>query len=227
MVSVYVWCEDSGSGYMFWREIFGIVCPGAIVESKPGNSRLRREVGRIQPDGNEYYILIDTAADNPDVLRELMKVRRDAAVKPNVKLIEVHCFEYVLLSFERLEQWVFAAQDELKDKRRQLLDARRFAVSGGSARDLEQFKAAFPYALSHNSEQICAQLLYEITRNTGFETDKGSLGPCFTNDCCSWAGRKSDDICGLDFEQLSAFEKKRQLIEYSILKPVLARKGLI
>ena len=33
-------------------------------------------------------------------------------------------------------------------------------------------------------------MLFAITRNTGFETDKGTLGACFTVDCCDWSERQ-------------------------------------
>ena len=33
-------------------------------------------------------------------------------------------------------------------------------------------------------------MLFAIARNTGFETDKGTLGVCFTVDCCDWSERQ-------------------------------------
>ena len=120
-MSKYLWCEDSGSGYQFWRALCGYLYPDITVESKKNNSRLRTAVGQIEDDGNEYYIMMDAAADNLDVLRENQALRKNAAGKANVHLILIHSFEFVLLSFRLLDQWVFAAQDELREKRRDLL----------------------------------------------------------------------------------------------------------
>ena len=98
-MSKYLWCEDRGSGYQFWCNICGYLYPDITVESKINNSRLRIAVDQIRDDGNEYYILIDAAADNPDVLRENQAMRKNAAGKANVHLILIHSFEFVLLSF--------------------------------------------------------------------------------------------------------------------------------
>ena len=69
----YLWCEDSKSGYQFWKTIIGKIYPDIIVETKRGNTRLRKSVERIDNDGNQYYIVMDSAIDNPDVLRETNK----------------------------------------------------------------------------------------------------------------------------------------------------------
>ena len=98
-MSKYLWCEDSGSGYQFWHTLCRYLYPDITVESKKNNSRLRAAVGQIEDDGNEYYILMDAAADNPDVLRENQAMRKNAAGKANVHLILIHSFEFVLLSF--------------------------------------------------------------------------------------------------------------------------------
>ena len=111
-MSKYLWCEDSGSGYLFWRTLCGYLYPDVMVETKGNNSRLRAAVGQIKNDGNEYYILMDDAADNPDVIRETNALRKNAEGKSNVSLILVHSFEFALLSFRFLEQWVFADLNE-------------------------------------------------------------------------------------------------------------------
>ena len=55
-----------------------------------------------------------------------------------------------------------------------------------------------------------------MTRNTGFEVSKGSLGQCWLVDCCDWLGRKEDDICGLDENRISAREKMVDIYPKSI-----------
>ena len=154
-------------------------------------------------------------------------LKKDAENKDNVVLLNIQSFEFALLSFENLEQWVFAEDDELKDKRAQLLKTKDFLVRGGDCEALESYKNWFPYVENHNLEQIYAKLLYEITRNTGFETDKRQLGECFVNDCCGMKNRRSDDICGLDGKRLNSYEKKRQIVDYSALKTAFSAGGLI
>lgn len=225
----YVWCEDRGAGYTFWTKLFAVWNPAMIVQSKGNNTGLRKAASQIENDGNEYYILIDHAVDNPDVLREVKKLNLSVRGKENVTIIRIHSFELVLLSFRKLEDWIFASVDELKEKRRYLLNAGKILVQvmlcGGNSEQLSRLKSELGFADRLNSEQISAKLLFEITRNTGFETDKGHLGECFLNSCCDWNERQSDDICGLDANRLSSKEKVSQLIEDSMLKEVLFVEG--
>lgn len=229
-MSKYLWCEDSGSGYLFWRTLCGYLYPDVMVVTKGNNSRLRAAVGQVKNDGNEYYILMDDAADNPDVIRETNALRKNAEGKSNVSLILVHSFEFALLSFHFLEQWVFAEQDELRDQRRELLRASalfvKLIISGGTAEELSGFKELFPNLEIENTEKFAAKLLFAITRNTGFETDKGTLGACFTVDCCDWSERQENDICGLDNNRISAEKKAELLVAHSVLKSAFEKAGL-
>ncbi len=130
-----------------------------------------------------------------------------------------------------LSRGVFAEKDELKEKRKDLLQKRSLFVELLSdicdCEALLTFKEVFKDFSEKNSEQIAAKLLHEITRNTGFETDKAKLGECFVVSCCERANRQSDDICGLDSIRLISGEKAKLLVEHSVLKKVFERSGLI
>ena len=229
-MSQYLWCEDSGSGYRFWCALCESLHPEITVESKGNNSRLRKAAEKIQDDGNQYFILMDTSADNPDVLRENRKLQQDTAGKNNVHIIQIHSFEFALLSFRQLEQWVFAETDELRDKRQGLIRAValfvKFVTDGGTGEELSELKALIPDSSEHNTEQLAGKLLFELTRNTGFETDKGNLGKCFIVSCCDWTERAADDSCGLDHNRISAETKARMIVDHSILKDAFERVGL-
>lgn len=174
--------------------------------------------------------MIDTAVDNPDVLRELTRLKKNVTGKTNVRLVKIHSFEFALLSFEYLEQWVFAAEDELREKRGKLLEARKQFITlikdGGSAENLNAFKSIYQFPEKSNSEKLAAKLLWEITRNTGFETDKSQVGSCFIENCCEWSDRQADDICGLDAARLPVSVKMQQIIEHSVLQDALKEAGL-
>ncbi len=226
----YVWCEDSKSGYQFWKTLFKAIYPDITVVTQNNNSQLSKAVGEISDDGNIYYIILDTAIDNPDVLRELTRLKRNISGKNNVKIIKVHSFEFSLLSFEFLEQWVFAEEDELKEKRSTILQARNIFVgliqNGGNSEELSEFKSVYHYQSKMNTEKISAKLLYDITRNTGFETNKSQVGECFINSCCEWSDRQEDDICGLENKRLTLSEKMKQLIGHSVIQDALREVGL-
>ena len=150
--------------------------------------------------------------------------------KDNVSAIKIHSFEFVLLSFKMLTDWVFAEQDELKEKRAVLLNLKDILVdiinNGGDINKLQAMKDALKISENLNTEQLSAKLLFEITRNTGFETTKGKLGDCFIVDCCEWAERETNDICGLDESKITADKKISEIYEYSVLKDSFAKAGL-
>ncbi len=230
-MSTYVWCEDSSSGYFFWKNLFSVLYNEFVVESKKSNSNLCNEVSKIsQTDENRYYILLDNAIDNPEVLREVIRLKKIIKEKENVTIIKIHSFEFVLLSFKMLEDWVFAEVDELKDKRTDLLYLKdvfvKIILDGGDVGELSEMKNLFNIDEMINTEQLASKLLYKITRNTGFETNKGKLGDCFVVDCCDWNFRESDDICGLDDHRISAKEKIENIFEYSVLKHSFTKAGL-
>lgn len=230
-MSKLLWCEDSGSGYQFWSAIGKELFPEIHIETKGNNTNLRKAASKIAADGNQYFILMDTPIDNPDVLREAKGLKRAVSGKNNVYIIHLHSFEYALLSFDLLDQWVFAEEDALKEKRKSWLLLRtlflKLISTGGDEADLVDFKKWLEGFRNKNSEQIAAKLLYEITRNTGFETDKSKLGECFVVSCCEWDARQDDDICGLDPNRIDSHEKARLLVEHSALKKAFEEGGLI
>ncbi|MBP1566256.1 MAG: hypothetical protein J6A58_10930 [Oscillospiraceae bacterium] len=229
-MKTYVWCEDSSSGYLFWKVLFNVIYPDFIVETQNGNSRLSKAVEKIDDDGNMYYIILDTAIDNPDILRELKRLKRSAFGKNNIRIIKIHSFEFALLSFKFLEQWVFAEKDELRDKRQKVLEARNIFINiinnGADSDILNEFKSVYEYQMKMNTEKISARILSEITKNTGFETNKTKIGSCFINNCCEWNERKKDDICGLDYNRLTVTEKMKQIFKHSVLELAFEEVGL-
>ena len=230
-MAIYVWCEDSKSGFQFWKALFKEIHPDFITETQRNNSRLSKNAGKITDDGNTYYIIIDTAVDNADVLREMARLNRNIAGKNNIKLIKVHSFEFTLLSFEYLENWVFSEDDELKERRSNYIAAKNSFIklvnTGDNADELNKFRSVYDFSDKYNTEKIAAKLLYEITRNTGFETDKSKIGECFINSCCEWSDREDDDACGLDNSRLNANEKMKEITYHSILNAAFKEANLL
>ncbi len=232
-MSKYLWCEDTRSGYEFWTQIMKLVNDDIKVESKGNNSNLRKAVSKINEDNNTYYILIDNVVDNPDVIREVTKIKDIEKNRKNVIVLELFSFEFVLLSFKYLEDWIFAKEDELKYKREKYLRLKNLLVSmlvEGADSSVQKQYLEILDSMNYsdlNLEQLMAKLLYEITRNTGFETTKGKLGECFYVNCCEWEKRKEDDICGLSDEHISADKKMTEIINNSVLRDVLKKAGII
>ncbi len=229
-MKTYVWCEDSAAGFTFWKKLFSVLYKDFIVETKRNNSGLCNSASKIKDDDNKYYIFIDNSIDNPDVFREVQRLYAIVRDKKNVTVIRIHSFEFVILSFQMLEKWVFAEEDELKEKRAEIIKVKNAFVKVysniGDSAELSLVKNYFQKSKPLNSEQMSSKLLLAITRNTGFEIRKGKIGDCFMVDCCKWKDRKDDDICGLDNKYLTSEEKIKEIFENSILKDSFREAGL-
>lgn len=225
------WCEDSKAGYEFWKLMFQNINSDYIVESKGNNSELRKVAKNIIDDNNLYFLLVDQATDNPEVLREVKELKNIISAKKNARLVKIHSFEGNLLSFEYLEEWIFAQDDEFREKRKELIYAKdllvRTVITGGEASDSTELTEFMNNHGCSTAEQLAAKLLFKITRNTGFETSKQKLGVCFTIDCCKWEERKSDDICGLDKNRLTLSDKMNDIAKHSSITAELMRNGII
>ena len=175
--------------------------PEIIVESKKNNSELVKAVRRLEDSENKYIIVLDNAFDNLQAIMEQKRLHEFAAEKENVILLDIICFEFILLEFRNLIEWVYAPNDEFLRKRAKAIAARESLVNciltGNAAYADEKEIAEYDENLTgYNIEQLSAKLLFDLTRNTGFEVTKGVLGDCWTLSCCDWTKREENDICG-------------------------------
>lgn len=229
----FLWIEDkqNKSGYTFWKAFMQQMFPNVIVESKKNNSELVKAVRSLTDTKNRYIVVFDHSFDNLQVLSEL-KILTDAAKKnENVVLLDIICFEYILLEFKELIDWVFAPDDEFLVKRAGVIDARSKLVSiisngETSSKDIREIKDYCDNLEDYNIEQLSAKILFELTRNTGFEVSKGSIGECWTKSCCDWSERQDDDICGLDHSRLGIYEKMKHILDGTCLQSEFHRIGL-
>lgn len=215
----YLWIEDriGKSSHMFWTIFMQEVCPDVIVESKKNNSELVKAVKGLTDKENRYIIAFDNSFDNVQLYMEQKILKEAAKMRDNVFLLELICFEYTLLEFDKLIDWIYAPEDEFREKRAGVIAARNRLVQMISTGDVnyKEIQEIIDYDASlteHNIEQLSAKLLLDLTRNTGFEVSKGLLGECWKQNCCEWEERQDDDICGLDHSRLSLREKMKSIL---------------
>lgn len=130
--------------------------------------------------------------------------------------MDLICFEYTLLEFDNLIDWIYAAEDEFREKRAGAIAAREKLVNiiKSGVMNYKAIQEIIDYDSNlnnHNIEQLSAKLLFDLTRNTGFEVSKGELGECWRQNCCEWADRQEDDICGLDQTKLTLKDKMKRI----------------
>ena len=232
-MKTYLWIEDrkDKSGYIFWQTLMGQLCPEIVLESKTNNSELVKAVKALEDTENRYIVVFDNSFDNLQVAMEQKLLRKYASDKSNVILMDIICFEYILLEFKDLIEWIYAPDDEFLVKRKKSIIAREKLVktiqSGEvNYKDIREIIEYNENVDNYNVEQLVARILFDLTRNTGFEVSKGSVGECWIKSCCEWKERMSDDICGLDASRLSVKEKMMRICEGTSLLKQFQNIGL-
>lgn len=232
-MKTYLWIEDrkNKSSYIFWQTFMGQLCPEIVVESKKNNSELVKAVKALEDSENRYIVLFDDSFDNQQVAMEQKLLRKYAKNKNNVLLMDIICFEYILLEFKDLIQWIYASDDEFLTKRKKAIIAREKLVKtiqDGELnyRDIREIVEYNKNVNNYNIEQLSARLLFDLTRNTGFEVSKSTIGECWIKSCCEWGQRMPDDICGLDADRLQLKEKMLNIYKETSLLTQFQNIGL-
>ena len=217
-MKIYLWIEDrkNKSGYIFWKTLLEQLCPEIVLESKTNNSELVKAVKALEDTANRYIVVFDNSFDNLQVAMEKKLLKKYASDKSNVVLMDIICFEYILLEFKDLIEWIYAPDDEFLVKREKAITAREKlikTIQSGEVnyKDMREIIEYNENVDNYNVEQLSARILFDLTRNTGFEVSKGSVGECWIKSCCEWEERMSDDICGLDASRLSIKEKMMRI----------------
>ncbi len=229
----YLWIEDrkGKAGYIFWETMMRQLCPSVIVESKKNNSELVKAVKSLSDVNNRYIIIFDNSFDNLQVYQEQKILKKYVDMKSNVVMMDIICFEYILLEFDKLIEWIYAPNDEFLTKRADAISARNKLVETLQTGELyyKTLQEVMEYDNNldeYNIEQLSAKLLYGLTRNTGFEVSKGNIGECWIKSCCDWKNRQDNDICGLDYEHLSVEDKMKSIYAGTSLSVEFSNVGL-
>lgn len=229
----YLWIEDriGKASYKFWTTFMHEICLEVIVESKMNNRELVKAVKGLTDKENRYIIALDNSFDNVQIYMEQKILKEAADKRNNVFLLNLICFEYTLLEFDKLIDWIYAPEDEFREKRAGAIAARDKLVQIISTDDMNYkvIQEILDYDNNldnHNIEQLSAKLLFDLTRNTGFEVSKANLGECWSQNCCEWADRQADDICGLDQTKLTLKDKMKCVYLGTSLRGELENIGL-
>lgn len=228
---IYFWTEDrkNKAGYQFWEKFLGTLYPNIVLESKSNSSELVKNVAQIDSD-DTYIIALDHSFDNDQSIREVSILRKIIQNKNNIYELNLISFEFLLLSFSRLIDWIYASEDEFREKRNLYIMVREKLIEAvnkkSDYKEIPEMRKWLDKIGEYNIEQIASKLLYELTRNTGFQIDKSNLGDCWKVDCCKLEEREDNDKCGLDSNRLSLLEKMQIIMKESILQTEFKRVGL-
>ena len=233
LMKTFLWIEDrkDKSGYIFWKTLMEQLCPQVVVESKKNNSELVKAVKKLVDIENRYIIVFDNSFDNLQVAMKQKLLRQYADKKDNVLFMDIICFEYLLLEFKELIEWIYAPEDEFLTSRKKVIVAREKLINtieNGefNYKDIREIIEYNEYIDNYNIEQLSAKILLDLTRNTGFEISKGNIGECWIKSCCEWKTRMDNDICGLDNSWLQVNEKMKHIYEGTSLVTQFQNIGL-
>ena len=73
-------------------------------------------------------VIEENSFDNLQVAMEQKMLRKYVGDKENVILMDIICFEYILLEFKELIEWIYAPDDEFLVKREKAITAREKLV---------------------------------------------------------------------------------------------------
>lgn len=157
--NIFLWIEDrkGKASYIFWKSLLKQLCPNVHVESKKNNSELVKAVKNLEDMENRYVIVFDNSFDNLQVTMEQKLLKQYADKKENIVLLDIICFEYVLLEFKNLINWIYAPDDDFLKKRAGVIAARSKLVSSiengnMNYKDIKEIVEYDEHIIEHNIE---------------------------------------------------------------------------
>ena len=104
----YLWTEDTGAGLRFWQLINQLFFDNELaIESKESNQGILDALSDLEIKADDkYYIAFDYVVDNQDIrnkYRMLKSISEKSGGK--VTILDMICFEYLILAFDKLVEW--------------------------------------------------------------------------------------------------------------------------
>lgn len=218
----YLWTEDTGAGLHFWKLINQIVFDNELaIESKGSNQGILDALSDLEiKKGDEYYIAFDYVVDNQDI-RNKYRLLKSIAEKSEGKVVilDMICFEYLILTFDKLVPWTGTGKADkikIRDDILSAIEDHRINLSKIDDEKTLQYLAGFK---RYSTERVMKSLVGELTENEKWSVKGSLMGECWYKDCC--ISEHSDNLrCG-EPEVEDGSEKMRMLIQSESVQKVL------
>lgn len=218
----YLWTEDTGAGLHFWKLINQIFFDNELaIESKGSNQGILDALSDLEiKKGDEYYIAFDYVVDNQDI-RNKYRLLKSIAEKSEGKVVilDMICFEYLILTFDKLVPWTGtgkADKIEIRDDILSAIEDHRINLSKIDDEKTLQYLAGFK---RYSTERVMKSLVGELTENEKWSVKGSLMGECWYKDCC--ISEHPDNLrCG-EPEVEDGSEKMRMLIQSESVQKVL------
>lgn len=218
----YLWTEDTGAGLHFWKLINQIFFDNELaIESKGSNQGILNALSDLEiKKGDEYYIAFDYVVDNQDI-RNKYRMLKSIAEKSEGKVVilDMICFEYLILTFDKLVSWTGigkADKIKIRDDILSAIEDHRINLSKIDDEKTLQYLAGFK---RYSTERVMKSLVGELTENEKWSVKGSLMGECWYKDCC--ISEHPDNLrCG-EPEVEDGSEKMRMLIQSESVQKVL------
>ena len=223
----YLWTEDTGAGLHFWKLVNQLFFDdGLVVESKGSNQGILDALSDLELENDDrYYIAFDYVVDNQDI-RNKYRMLKTIEEKSEGKIIilDMICFEYLILTFETLVEWTGIGKTDKIRIREEVLAAvenHRINLSKINDEKALQYIASFK---RYSTERVMKSLVGEFTQNEKWSVKGELMGECWYQDCC--VSEHPDSLrCGRP-EVENGDEKIRMLIQSAEVQRVIGKVGL-
>ena len=216
----YLWTEDTGAGLHFWKLVNQLFFEDEfVVESKGSNQGLLVLDLDIKDD-DKYFIAFDYVVDNQDIRNKyrMLKSIIDKS-EGKIMLLDMICFEYLILAFDKLVEWTGTGKkDKIKIREEVLAAVENHGINLlkiGDEKTL-QYIAGFK---RYSTERIMKSLVGEFTQNEKWSVKGTLMGECWYKDCCV-SGHTDSLRCGKP-EVDGGDEKMRMLIQSETVRKLL------
>ena len=218
----YLWTEDTGAGLHFWKLLNQIFFENKLtIESKGSNQGILDALSDLSIKENDtYYIAFDHVVDNQDI-RNKYRLLKSIAEKSKGKIIVLNiiCFEHLILSFDRLVQWTGTGKTDKIKIRKEILSAienHRIYLEKIDDEKTLQYIAGFH---RYSTERVMKALVNEFTQNEKWSVKGPLMGECWYKDCCVSEYPKHPR-CGKP-EIQNGSEKMRMLIQSEEVQKII------
>ncbi len=183
----YLWTEDTGAGLHFWKLVNQLFFNNAlVVESKENNQNLLDALLDIDmKEDDEYYIAFDYVVDNQDIRNKYRMLKSmENKAEGKVIILDMICFEYLILAFDKLVEWTGTGKTDKIKIREEVLSAiedHRINLSKIEDEKTLQYLAGFK---RYSTERVMKSLVGEFTQNEKWSIKGSLMGECWYKDCC-------------------------------------------
>ena len=183
----YLWTEDTGAGLHFWKLVNQLFFNNAlVVESKENNQNLLDALLDIDmKEDDEYYIAFDYVVDNQDIRNKYRMLKSmENKAEGKVIILDMICFEYLILAFDKLVEWTGTGKTDKIKIREEVLSAiedHRINLSKIKDEKTLQYLAGFK---RYSTERVMKSLVGEFTQNEKWSIKGSLMGECWYKDCC-------------------------------------------